>query len=99
MGKPAARMTDLHMCNASAIPPPPAPVPVPLMINPSPNVFIGSLPAATLGTMAPVAVPHPVVMGSFTCLINSKPAARVGDVLACGGAIIPPCCPTVLIGG
>jgi uncharacterized Zn-binding protein involved in type VI secretion len=35
----------------------------------------------------------------MTVMIGGKPAARVGDQTAHGGAIIPPGCPTVNIGG
>jgi uncharacterized Zn-binding protein involved in type VI secretion len=48
-------------------------------------------------------VPHPpnaiVPPGSLTVLIGGMPAARVGDMTACGAPILPPGCPTVLIGG
>jgi hypothetical protein len=37
-------------------------------------------------------------MGSMTVLFAGKPAARVGDMTAHGGAIMPPGFPTVLIG-
>ncbi|MFQ3648030.1 MAG: PAAR domain-containing protein [Anaerolineae bacterium] len=48
-----------------------------------------------------------VVMGSTTVLINGKPAARMGDTCntcqdagpAPLGRILPPCAPTVIIGG
>jgi hypothetical protein len=37
-------------------------------------------------------------MGSFTVLIEGSPAARVGDMTAHGGSIVPPGCVTCLIG-
>jgi uncharacterized Zn-binding protein involved in type VI secretion len=95
MTMPAARLTDMHMCVVAA-PPPAPPVPPPGVPNPiafpgAPTVLIGGLPAG---------VPHPIIMGSLTVMIQFQPAARVGDPLACaGGMIIPPCMPTVLIGG
>jgi uncharacterized Zn-binding protein involved in type VI secretion len=49
--------------------------------------------------MAATGAPHPIILGSSTVMIEYMPAARVGDQLACGGVITPPCCPTVLIGG
>ncbi len=72
-----------------------------------PTVMIGGLPAAVVGDihtclMPPLAGPHPPApfpMGSMTVLIGSRPALRVGDVSSCGAPIIPPGCPTVMIGG
>ena len=53
--------------------------------------------------------PGMVAMGSATVLIGGLPAARMGDMTAHSscvapipmptGKILPPCCPTVLIGG
>lgn len=53
--------------------------------------------------------PGMIAMGSATVLIGSMPAARAGDMtahLSCvapipspTGKILPPCCPTVMIGG
>jgi uncharacterized Zn-binding protein involved in type VI secretion len=50
-----------------------------------------------------------VIMGSGTVLISSLPAARMGDqtlhascvapIPSPMGQIMPPCCPTVIIGG
>ena len=107
---PAAKMgdkvvgTDVHIIN---IPSPGGPVPTPLP-HPfagtitggcSPNVLIGGMPAATLGSTATNAPPHipqggpflnpptntgTVIKGSATVLINNKPAARTGDtVMTC----------------
>lgn len=75
-----------------------------------PTVLIGGMPAARLGDMhtCPMVtgtVPHvggPISMGSASVLIGNLPAARVGDMATCTGppdSIIPPGCPTVLIGG
>ena len=41
--------------------------------------------------------PDTIVLGSFTVLIGSKPAARMGDLTAHGGTIVLGCF-TVLIG-
>jgi len=46
-----------------------------------------------------VGPPDAIAKGSATVLIGNKPAARVGDSMAHGGAIAPPGCPTVMIGG
>lgn len=70
-----------------------------------PTVLIGGMPAATVGTghvcmLAPT--PHPpstIVKGSMTVLIGGMQAARVYDMSGCGALIIPPGCPTVMIGG
>jgi len=43
--------------------------------------------------------PIPVAMGSDSVFIHSLGAARVGDKMACGAAIIAKCSPDVLIGG
>jgi uncharacterized Zn-binding protein involved in type VI secretion len=72
-----------------------------------PNVLIGGMPAATVGTLHTCAFPPPAVHpptpiappGSTSVLIGGLPAARVGDMAACGAPILPPGCPTVLIGG
>jgi len=71
------------------------------------TVLIGNLPAAVVGDLhtcsfPPPAGPHPpspIVKGSATVLIGGRPAARVGDLTGCGAPILPPGCPTVLIGG
>ena len=77
-----------------------------------PTVLIGGVPAARVGDMhtCPMVtpgvppVPHvggPITMGSPTVLIGGMPAARVGDMATCVGppdTIIPPGCPTVMIG-
>ena len=71
-----------------------------------PTVLIGGMPAAVVGDLhtcsfPPPAVhpPTPFVKGSATVLIGSRPALRVGDMAGCGAPILPPGCPTVLIGG
>ena len=65
-----------------------------------PTVLIGNMPAAVVGDLVTCAgPPDSLILGSATVLIGGKPAVRVGDMTAHGGVIIPPGCPTVLIGG
>jgi uncharacterized Zn-binding protein involved in type VI secretion len=96
MGQPAARMGDMTAHGGS-------------IVVGCPTVLIGGQPAARVGDMhaCPMVtgvVPHvggPITMGSVTVLIGGMPAARVGDQATCTGppdTIIPPGCPTVLIG-
>jgi uncharacterized Zn-binding protein involved in type VI secretion len=66
-----------------------------------------SVPCALPGCVP--AGPGMVALGSMTVLIGSKPAARLNDMTAhpsCVapipgpvGKVMPPCCPTVLVGG
>ena len=95
---PAARVTDMHTCPmvTGVVPH----VGGPILPPGCPTVLIGSLPAARVGDMATcVGPPDTIAKGSATVLIGGPPAARMGDNTAHGGVIIPPCCPTVLIGG
>ena len=96
MGKPAARMGDMHVCPATN----PGPVPHvggPIVVG-LPTVLIANMPAATLGSTAVcVGPPDTVAQGSPTVLIGGKPAARMGDSCAHGGKIVVGS-PTVLIG-
>lgn len=94
MGKPAARSTDLHTCPMAS----PTPhVGGPVLVG-MPNVLIGGLPAATLGSACTCAGPPDVIVqGSASVLIGGRPAARMGDMTAHGGVIVGGC-PTVLIG-
>lgn len=98
MGQPAARVGDTTAHGG-------------VIVGPGvPTVLIGGKPAATVGDnhtcpMVTGTVPHvggPILPpGSVTVLIGGKPAARVGDQATCTGppdSIIPPGCPTVLIG-
>ena len=97
MGKPASRITDMHVCPASTGPVPH--VGGPIVVPGAPTVLIGGLPAATVGSMCVcVGPPDTIASGSGTVLLNSKPAARMGDSSAHGGKIVLGC-PTVLIGG
>ncbi|WP_082859181.1 PAAR domain-containing protein [Microbulbifer sp. Q7] len=97
MGKPASRITDMHVCpmTTGTVPH----VGGPILSPGGPTVLIGNLPAATVGSACTcVGPPDTVAMGSTTALIQSKPAARMGDSTAHGGKIVVGC-PTVLIGG
>lgn len=95
MGKPAARVTDMHICpkKTGKIPHVGGPI-----ATGSPDVLIGGLPAARVGdTVACVGPPDKIASGSSGVLINGLPAARMGDSTAHGGKIIGGCS-TVLIG-
>ena len=97
---PAARVGDMHTCpmQTPAVPPIPH-VGGPIMPPGIPTVLIGSVPAATVGSMATcVGPPDSIVKGSATVLIGGRPAARMGDTTAHGGSIVVGL-PTVMIGG
>jgi len=87
---PAARVTDMIVSTATVG------VPTPIIPPAAPTVLIGGLPAARMSDGCGVDV---IVKGSATVLIGGLPAARIADLTASGGAIMPPGCPTVLIGG
>ena len=102
---PAAKANDLitavdtHIVQppgpVSPVPDPSCPFSGPLTDNLSPDVFVQSLPAATVGSAATNTPPHippvpcafvnpptnrgEVVKGSTTVLINGQGAARQGD--------------------
>ena len=96
MGKPAARISDMHVC--PKVNPGPSPhVGGPVAAG-SGNVLIGGLPAARTGDMAVcVGPPDSISQGSGSVMINGKPAARMGDSTSHGGKVVAGC-PTVLIG-
>lgn len=97
MSKPAARLTDMHVCPmvTGVVPHVGGPVAGPGC----PTVLIGNLPAACVGDMAVcVGPPDTIAMGSATVLVGGKPLARMGDTCAHGGTIVLGC-PTVLVGG
>lgn len=97
MGKPAARVLDMHVCPmwTALVPHIGGPI---LPLGSVPNVIIGGFFAATVGTMCFCAGgPDAIAMGSSGVLIGGKPAARMGDMTAHGGSIVIGC-PTVLIG-
>jgi uncharacterized Zn-binding protein involved in type VI secretion len=99
MGKPAARVGDMHVCPMVTPGVPPIPhVGGPVLPPGAPNVLIGGMPAATLGSMCTcTGPPDSIIMGSTGVMIGGKPAARMGDSTAHGGTIVVGC-PTVLIG-
>lgn len=99
MGKPAARITDMHTCPMVTPGTPPVPhVGGPISGPCVPPVLIGGLPAATVGDMCVcVGPPDTIAMGSPTVFIGGKMAARMGDPTMHGGMIAIGM-PTVLIG-
>jgi uncharacterized Zn-binding protein involved in type VI secretion len=97
MGKPAARITDMHTCPmvTGTVPH----VGGPILPPGEPTVLIGGLPAARVGDMSTcTGPPDSIAVGSATVLIGGMPAARMGDITAHGGTIVAGA-PTVLIGG
>ncbi|CAH0990136.1 hypothetical protein SIN8267_00221 [Sinobacterium norvegicum] len=97
MGKPASRITDMHVCPmvTGVVPH----VGGPIVVPGAPTVLIGGLPAAAVGSMCTcVGPPDSIAMGSATVLVGGKPAARMGDSTSHGGTIVLGL-PTVLIGG
>ena len=99
MGKPAARVGDMHVCPMQTPGVPPIPhVGGPILPPGVPTVLIGGMPAAVMGGMAVcVGPPDSIILGSMGVLIGGQPAARMGDSCSHGGTIILGC-PTVLIG-
>lgn len=96
MGKPAATITHFHICPKSTGSVPHVGGPI---VQGSPNVTIGFLPAARVGdTLICVGPPDKIKSGSSTVFINGKAAARMGDSTDHGGVIVIGN-PTVLIGG
>ncbi len=89
MGKPAARIGDMHMCPMVTPGVPPIPhVGGPIVGPGCPTVLIGGMPAAVMGDMCTcVGPPSSVVLGSTGVFIGGKPAARMGDMTAHGGTI------------
>lgn len=83
MGKPAARVGDMHVHPTGGGPVLPPGVP---------NVLIGGLPAAVIGNPCQhnVAV-DAIVQGEPTVLIGGRPASGLGDKVACGGPIVSGC--------
>ncbi len=99
MGKPAARLTDMHVCPMVTPGVPPVPhVGGPITGPGAPTVLIGGMPAAVMGDMCfCTGPPDSILLGSTGVFIGGKPAARVGDTTVHGGSITVGC-PTVLIG-
>lgn len=97
MGKPAARLTDMHVCPmVTALVPH---VGGPIVSPGIPNVLIAGIPAAVVGDICTcTGPPDTIILGSTTVLIGGKPAARMGDTTAHGGSIVLGAF-NVLIGG
>lgn len=96
MSKPSARIGDMHTCPMSDGSKPHIGGPI---VKGLPSVLIGGAPATRVGDQATcVGPPDTISSGSSSVLIGGQPAARVGDSSAHGGKIVPPGCPTVLIG-
>ena len=100
MGKPAARITDMHLCPMVTPGTPPIPhVGGPILGPGVPTVLIGGLPAAVMGNKCTcVGPPDTIILGSTGVFIGGKPAARMGDQCVHGGKITVGCA-TVFIGG
>lgn len=95
MGKPAARIGDMHTCPMFDGPKPHVGGPITMGC---PTVLIGGQPAARVGDMVTcVGPPDAIALGSFGVLIGGMMAARMGDQTVHGG-VITLGCPTVLIG-
>ncbi len=96
MGKPAARISDMHVCPmVTGIVPH---VGGPILPPGTPTVLIGGLPAATATNMCVCTGPPDIIaLGSAGVFIGGLPAARMGDMTAHGGSIVMGL-PTVLIG-
>ena len=97
-GPPQARVTDMHVCLMFSGPAPHVggPIAPPCAVT----VLVGGLPAARVTdlSMCTPLIPDPIVKGSFTVLIEKRPAARIGDLTSHGGTIVTGM-PTVLTGG
>ncbi|MCL2100277.1 MAG: PAAR domain-containing protein [Fibromonadales bacterium] len=89
----------MHTCPMQTPGTPPVPHVGGPVTSGSPNVLIGKMPAATVGSSCfCVGPPDTIAKGSKSVLINKKPAARIGDSTIHGG-VIASGFPTVLIGG
>jgi uncharacterized Zn-binding protein involved in type VI secretion len=99
MGKPAARVGDMHVCPMLTPGVPPVPhVGGPILPPGCPTVLIGGMPAAGIGDMCTcVGPPDTIILGSISVLVGGKPIARLSDNCAHGG-MISVGLPTVLIG-
>ena len=97
------------------MPHPPIPIQIMLNCHPTVligNLMAATVTSQTLPCIMPSCIPGGpgiVAMGSMTVMICNLPAARLGDMVAFAscvapipsptGKIIPPCCPTVIVGG
>ena len=96
MSRPAARITDMHVCPmvTGVVPHVGGPI-----VKGEFTVITGFMPQARITDIAVcVGPPDMVAMGSTTVLVGKLPAARIGDPSAHGGSIVTGF-PTVLIGG
>lgn len=96
MGKPAARVGDMHSCPmvTGVVPH----VGGPILPPGDPTVLIGGMPAARIGDMATcIGPPDLIISACATVLIGGKPAARLSDQTAHGGILLVGCL-TVLLG-
>jgi uncharacterized Zn-binding protein involved in type VI secretion len=96
MSRPAARVSDPHVCPAvTGLVPHVGGV----ISMGCPFVLIGGLVAARMGDVcACVGPPGVIAKGSVTVLIGGQPAARMGDLAGHGGIVVSGF-PPVLIGG
>jgi uncharacterized Zn-binding protein involved in type VI secretion len=87
MGKPAARVGDMHVCPMASVLVPH--VGGPVLPPGCLTVLIGGMPAARVGDMAAcVGPPDVIALGSFKVLIGGMPAAQLGSVCAHGGTVV-----------
>lgn len=96
MGKPAARVGDLHTCPmvTGVVPHVGGPIIPPC----EPTVITGGMPQARMNDMATcVGPPDTIIKTSITVLVTNMGAARMGDMTTHGG-LITLGFPTVLIG-
>jgi uncharacterized Zn-binding protein involved in type VI secretion len=94
--KPAARITDLHVCPVAGTVPH---VGGPILPPGESTVLIGGLAAARVGDLCACVGPTAsVTSGSSSVLIGGKPAARLGDTTSHLSTITTGAA-TVLIGG
>ena len=95
---PAVRISDMHSCPAANGPVPHVGGPI---VGPgAATVLIGNLPGAVVGDSCVCVGPQAAfVKGSTSVLVMNRPAARLGDQTAHGGAIVGPGAPNVMIGG
>ena len=93
----AATLLNMHACPMVTVLVPHVGGPI---LGPGvPQVIVGGLPAAVVGDACVCfGPPDTIVKGSTTVIIAGKPAARVGDMTAHGGVVLPPGCPTVIVG-
>jgi uncharacterized Zn-binding protein involved in type VI secretion len=85
--KPAARLTDFHVCPQITVLVPH--VGGPVSTPGEPTVLIGNLPAARVTDMATcVGPPDAIATGGWTTLIGGLPAARMSDTTVHGGAMM-----------